>query len=113
MAIQFKTVLVRLRRDRQLSQAQLAEQLYVSRQAISKWEQGETTPDLETLVKLAALFEVSLDELVLGEQGSETDTTQSPVSTARAMNGWEFLSRYWWLVFGLLGMIGWLISVTR
>jgi len=113
MAIQFKTVLVRLRRDRQLSQAQLAEQLYVSRQAISKWEQGETTPDLETLVKLAALFEVSLDELVLGEQGAETATTQSPASTTRAMNGWEFLSRYWWLVFGLLGMIGWLISVTR
>ncbi|WP_137626800.1 helix-turn-helix transcriptional regulator [Lactiplantibacillus pingfangensis] len=113
MAIQFKTVLVRLRRDRQLSQAQLAEQLYVSRQAISKWEQGENTPDLETLVKLAALFEVSLDELVLGEQGAETATTQSPASRTRAMNGWEFLSRYWWLVFGLLGMIGWLISVTR
>jgi len=68
---------------------------------------------LETLVKLAALFEVSLDELVLGEQGAKTATTQSPASTTRAMNGWEFLSRYWWLVFGLLGMIGWLISVTR
>lgn len=47
-----------------LSQEKLAEQLIVSRQAVSKWENGEALPDMENMVALAKLYNISLDELV-------------------------------------------------
>ncbi len=54
-----------------LSQLELAEKLDVSRQAISKWETGASVPELPKLVKMAEIFEVSLDELVLGNEKAE------------------------------------------
>ncbi|MDY2962800.1 helix-turn-helix domain-containing protein [Streptococcus dysgalactiae] len=59
--------LKQLRVKHQLSQDALAEQLFISRQAISKWENGDTTPDLDNLVRLTEIFDVSLDELVLAK----------------------------------------------
>lgn len=56
--------LYQLRRSRGLSQEQLAERIGVSRQTISKWEGGLSTPDLEKLIALADCFEISVDELV-------------------------------------------------
>ncbi len=47
-----------------LSQEELAEKLGVSRQSVSKWETGQSAPDLEKIIKLADLFGVSVDELV-------------------------------------------------
>lgn len=64
----FSSQLKILRQAKNLSQEALAEQLFISRQAISKWENGDATPDLENLVKLAEIFKVSLDELVLGKR---------------------------------------------
>ncbi|QFG47553.1 helix-turn-helix transcriptional regulator [Lapidilactobacillus dextrinicus] len=55
-----------LKFKRHLSQEELADQLFISRQAVSKWENGDGTPDLEKLVALATILNVSLDELVLG-----------------------------------------------
>ncbi len=54
----------RLRQINQYSQEKLAEKLGVSRQAIAKWENGETTPDLTNLLEIARLFQVTLDDLV-------------------------------------------------
>lgn len=53
-----------LRMARNLTQDQLAEKLFVSRQTVSKWELGINQPDIETLQKLAEIFEVSVDELI-------------------------------------------------
>ena len=64
---EFGERLQRLRRMKGLSQEQLAAELHVSRQAISKWEQGNL-PETETLISLAAYFEVSLDFLLLGKE---------------------------------------------
>lgn len=50
-----------------LSQEQLAEKVYVSRQTVSNWENGKNCPDLQSLLLLASLFQVSLDALVKGE----------------------------------------------
>lgn len=47
-----------------LSQEQLAEQLQVSRQAVTKWETGAGIPDIENLRAIAALFGITLDELL-------------------------------------------------
>ena len=56
-----------LRRERGLSQEALAEQLRVSRQAVSKWELDAARPDIDNVLALAALFEVSTDYLLLDQ----------------------------------------------
>ncbi len=53
-----------LRKKNGLSQEELAEKCQVSRQAIAKWESGESVPTIEKLIYLASLYEVTLDELV-------------------------------------------------
>ena len=55
-----------LRRKNDMSQEQLAESLFVSRQAISKWERGEAMPDIENLASLSQLFGVTVDDLITG-----------------------------------------------
>lgn len=57
-----------LRRCAGMSQDILAEKLEVSRQAVSKWERDETMPETEKVVRIAKLFGVSLDELLLGKE---------------------------------------------
>ena len=57
------------RKEKGLSQEQLAEALNVSRQAITKWESGKGLPDIENLIVLSRTFGVSLDEMV-GEEAS-------------------------------------------
>ena len=59
----FKDNLVHLRKLRQMTQEDLAESVGVTRQAIAKWESGETVPDLEKCRMLAEIFGVSLDDL--------------------------------------------------
>lgn len=56
--------ILKLRKNSNLSQEQLAEKMGVSRQTISKWEFGETAPDIKQAQKLSKLFNISLDELV-------------------------------------------------
>lgn len=63
--MEFNNKLYDLRKKKGLSQEELASRLNVSRQTVSKWEVGESAPDMENLVALSELFGVSLDELVL------------------------------------------------
>lgn len=56
------------RTQRNLSQGDLADALDVSRQSVSKWENNNAVPDLDRLVKMAGLFEITLDELVTGKK---------------------------------------------
>ena len=60
----FKDNLIQLRKIHQMTQEDLAEVAGVSRQAIAKWEAGESIPDIEKCKLLAAAFDVSLDDLV-------------------------------------------------
>ena len=56
-----------LRKRAGITQEELAQKLNVSNQAVSKWEAGKCCPDIELLPELASLFEISIDELLLGE----------------------------------------------
>lgn len=67
----FKDNLIQLRKYHHLTQEQLAEKVGITRQAIAKWESGETMPDLEKSRILAEIFGVSLDDLANYE--SETN----------------------------------------
>lgn len=68
--------LVDRRKAAGLSQEALAAQLGVSRQAVSKWERSESSPDTDNLIVLAALYGVSLDELLYGEAASDADGSE-------------------------------------
>lgn len=64
MNIETANRLVELRRKKGLSQEELADLLGVSRQAVSKWERAEASPDTDNLICLAKIYGVSLDELL-------------------------------------------------
>ena len=64
MNIKLADRLVALRKERGFSQEELADRLGISRQAVSKWEQALSSPDLDNLVRLAQLYGLTLDELV-------------------------------------------------
>ncbi len=59
-----KDIILALRTERGISQNELAERLFVTRQAVSRWETGETTPNAETLKRLSELFGVSINTLL-------------------------------------------------
>ncbi len=60
--------LKRLRNEKGITQEQLAEKLFISRQSVSSWENDRTQPDIEMLGKLSEIFEVSVEELVYGKK---------------------------------------------
>ncbi len=62
-----------LRKEHNMSQGDLADALDISRQSVSKWETDTATPDLDKLLKLSELFQITLDELVKGKSESEEE----------------------------------------
>ena len=73
--------LSKLRRDRSLSQEALANQLGVSRQAVSKWERAESSPDTDNLIALADLYGMSLDDLLKGDPEATDDEAANGVES--------------------------------
>ena len=65
--MKFNEKLVNLRKKHNLSQEQVAEKLKVARQTISKWELGETTPEMDKLIMISELYNITLDELMKEE----------------------------------------------
>lgn len=63
--MEFNNKLYELRKQKGFSQEELANRLNVSRQTVSKWEVGDSTPDMEKLIAISDLFGISLDELIL------------------------------------------------
>ncbi|MBE5966648.1 MAG: helix-turn-helix transcriptional regulator [Lachnospiraceae bacterium] len=81
--MEFNKKLYDLRKKSGISQEELANEVNVTRQTISKWELGESTPDMEKMIALSNYFDITLDELVLGrkpfsfeEKKEETAVTQ-------------------------------------
>ncbi|WP_409021960.1 helix-turn-helix domain-containing protein [Dellaglioa sp. P0083] len=130
MKIIFAEQLVKLRKEKKLSQEELANQLFISRQAVSKWETGEAEPDLGKIEAVAKILDVPVEILLFGDEASEK-TSEFKTRIKRFIeedesdkdwhenhrwrewqykpinNGWEFLARYYWIIFALIGMIAW------
>ena len=66
--MEFNEKLQELRKSRGLTQEELAEKLYVSRTAVSKWESGRGFPSIDSLKAIAREYEISLDKLLSGEE---------------------------------------------
>ena len=72
----------RLRKSRGISQEELADRIGVSRQAVSKWESGQTSPDLEKIVLLSDYFEVTTDYLLKGVSPGQPAPTRAEQTRA-------------------------------
>ena len=66
--MEFHEKLIQLRKQREMTQEELAAQLYVSRTAVSKWESGRGYPNIDSLKALSAFYGVTVDDLLSGEQ---------------------------------------------
>ena len=123
----FAEQLKKLRQEKNISQEELAKQLFISRQAISKWENGDATPDLDNLVKLSEILTVSLDELVNGKKS--VPTKEEDDDNLHLLKGREYvmnpetgkyenrdglaifidlISEYWWLIFFVPLFVMWI-----
>lgn len=76
--------LSKLRKSRGLTQEDLAKSLFVTRQAVSKWERGDSVPDLDLLLALSEMYSISLDDL-LKKDISPEDATDCVVQNAEAL----------------------------
>ncbi len=88
--MEFHNKLYNLRKQKGLSQEELANRLNVTRQTVSKWEVGDSTPDMEKLIAISDLFELSLDELVM-DKVPASDKETSPTSEIVT----EFKQKIW------------------
>lgn len=87
--------LMSLRRARGLSQEALGDMLDVTRQTVSKWERGDSTPELEKLVELSRIFGVSLDELAGMERTERPgDAAQAQPEQSVPGAGWRWHYEY-------------------
>ncbi len=99
-------ILQRLRKERGLSQEDVARKLFVSRQSVSKWENGAAEPGVDNLKALAKLYGVTVDELVGNESGRTAATAplaqpvQPPVPPERppAARGMSAGDRFYWVI---------------
>ncbi len=64
--MKFSEEIKRLRKEHHYTQDELAKKLHVTRQAVSNWENEKNLPDIETVIAIAQIFNISLDELILG-----------------------------------------------
>lgn len=92
-----------LRVSNNLSQGDLAEKLDVSRQSVSKWETDSSVPDLDKLIKMCDVFDVSLDELTERscEHGTKHIQNEKPNSTISVVQ-----KSFGILLFGLAALVG-------
>lgn len=107
--MKFNEKLIKLRKASGLSQEELGDKLDVARQTVSKWELGETTPEMDKLVELSNLFHVSMDEMA-----KETET---PEVIARELDHQKINSVYtdvgkakkvikhYLIIFGIIAII--------
>lgn len=71
--------LQQLRKSHNLSQEQLAEKLDISRQAISKWESSQANPDINHILKLSEIYNVSTDYILTGKETKDQGIYDEPV----------------------------------
>ncbi|MBO3446042.1 helix-turn-helix transcriptional regulator [Clostridium sp. CCUG 7971] len=82
------------------SQDDLAKKLNISRQAISKWETGESIPDVDKLVLMSEIFDITLDELIKGEKPKQPLIVEEKSKKGRTIG--DFLYSHWWLFTGMM-----------
>ena len=76
--MKFNEKLINLRKKAGLSQEELGYKLNVTRQTVSKWELGQTTPEMDKLIEISKIFNISVDELI-NESETKNDSNSNPI----------------------------------
>lgn len=120
----FSTILTKKRQEKNMSQEELAKNLYVSRQTISKWEKGESLPDIEKAQKMSEIFDVDLNYLISGQEEivkedesfkklenrvSQLENALQENNFSVKTNGWDII-KYIILLIGITIIGGFLVS---
>lgn len=90
-------MIYKIRKDAKLSQEQFAEIFEVSRQSVQKWESGESTPELDKIIKMSKRFDISLDSLIMGNDKRMVEEMQYSKKIKPQysnLHDWEFYSSY-------------------
>ena len=106
--------LKQLRKEKELTQEALAEQLRVSGRTVSRWETGSNLPDIGTLVEIAEFYQVSIPEIINGERKSEImnpETRETAVKMAEYSQN-ETKSKKWRVIGALLAAFGVFIIIA-
>ncbi|MDE7264904.1 MAG: helix-turn-helix domain-containing protein, partial [Clostridia bacterium] len=112
--------LITLRKNNNLTQDGLAEKMYVSRQAVSKWERGESLPDIDTLVALSELYGVSVDDLLKSDLSdpkfssspADVDKTFSKLKSLRKKQNAKLMCVWAFLLLGSYALICGILQVA-
>ena len=104
MNIEIANRLVKLRKEKGLNQEELAEKLGLSRQAISKWERGESSPDMDNIVMLAKLYDLSFDELLSTSEYyvEEKDDNKEKEVVVKVVEVVKKEYTNWWSIIALI-----------
>ena len=86
----FSEKLQLIRKSKGLTQEELAEKIEVSRQAVAKWESGQSTPDTEKVILLSDFFDVTTDYLLKGIEPIPENTTEKSDARIFSLVGNEF-----------------------
>lgn len=115
--MELKDIIFQKRKEKSITQEQLAEQLNVARQTVSKWETGETLPDISSLKKLANLLEFSIDHALGIEIESDDDKIEWLIIGGFIIgNALEIVFDIFMLgyVFAMIGLgIGFILKIFR
>jgi len=100
------------RTENQLTQEQLSEKIFVSRKTISNWETGKTTPDIDSLIRLANLFDLSLNDLLLeGSEVVENIKKYSEIKRSRIYSAMSYTVTVSLIIISLFGDIRSWVSI--
>ena len=101
--VEFGEQLRKAREAKGMTQQSLAEQLYVTRQSVSRWECGDRYPDLLTTKKISQILEVSLDDLLSGKEMTKL-VERNPVIENKLANS-IMIALYAFIVFSFLATV--------
>ncbi|GAY72281.1 helix-turn-helix domain-containing protein [Lentilactobacillus kosonis] len=96
------------REELSITQQQLADKLYITRQTISRWENNQTVPNLDTLVILSDLLNLSLDRLLREDEQVVVNKMSTDIRLKQRYQRWLIISGLLLLLIsGLLGLLSW------
>lgn len=104
-----------LRKEKNLTQEQLAEKLNVSGRTVSRWETGSNMPDISLLIELAEFYDVSIPEIIDGERKSENMNEEVKETVLKLSDYTESINQkiktrlFWLTVVALIGMIAFIV----
>lgn len=100
-----------LRKEKNMTQQDLADKLGVSRQAVSRWEMGTAKPEIESLSALAKVFGITVDELLTGEKAPPEETYAVPEKPKHHLRKWIIAWAVTWLaamiIFAVVTFVRW------